>query len=100
MVSICEQIKTGDELDVLGSLVPVAVAGIGEALVAVAAGEGPAPGVHDGMLHHVRLGFGDVAAVPALTGGKAGVGILLLITSDLENIYHSERSTKAYGNGN
>jgi hypothetical protein len=54
----------------LCSLVAVAVAGIGEALVAVAAGEGPAPGVHDGMLHHVRLGFAHVAAVPALTGGK------------------------------
>ncbi len=58
----------------LGSLVTVAVAGIGEALVAVAAGEGPAPGVHDGMLHHVRLGFGHVAAVPALTGGKGRWG--------------------------
>ncbi len=55
-----------------GSLVTVAVAGIGEALVAVAAGKGPAPGVHDGMLHHVGLGFGNVAALPALTGGKAG----------------------------
>ncbi len=70
LLSICEKIKTGDKLDVLGSLVPVAVAGIGEALVAVAAGEGSAPGVHNGMLHHVGLGFAHVAAVPALTGGK------------------------------
>jgi hypothetical protein len=77
VISICEKIKTGDKLDVLGSLVPVAVAGICEALVAVAAGEGPAPGVHDRMLHHVRLGFGHVAAVPALTRGERQVEILL-----------------------
>jgi hypothetical protein len=63
----------------LGSLVTVAVAGIGEALVAVAAGEGPAPGVHDGMLHHVGLGFAHVAAVPALTGGKGRWGMLFPI---------------------
>ncbi len=77
----------------LGSLVTVAVAGIREALVAVAAGEGPAPGVHDRMFHHVRLGFAHMAAVPALTGGgERQIGILLLFTSDFENIYHSEGS--------
>jgi hypothetical protein len=68
----------------LCSLVTVAVAGIGEALVAVAAGEGPAPGVHDGMLHHVGLGFGHVAAVPALTGGKGRWGMLFPINQTLK----------------
>ena len=75
----------------LCSLVTVAVAGIREALVAVAAGEGPAPGVHDGMLHHVRLGFGHVAAVPALTGGKAGGNSPNYII-DFNNIYHYKGS--------
>jgi len=41
---------SGSELHMLGSLVAVAVAGVAEALVAVAAGEGPAAGVHDGVL--------------------------------------------------
>jgi hypothetical protein len=68
----------------LGSLVAVAVAWIGEALVAVAAGEGPAPGVHDGMLHHVGLGFGNVAALPALTGGKGRWEMLFPINQTLK----------------
>ena len=57
-------------LAVLGSLVSVAVAGVAEALVAVAAGEGPAPGVDERVLHHVRLGSGHVAAVAALPRRK------------------------------
>lgn len=52
----------------LGALVAVSVARVAEALVAIAAGEGPAAGVNNRVLHHVGLGLGHVAAVPALTG--------------------------------
>jgi hypothetical protein len=44
----------------------VAIARITETLVAIAAGEGPAPGVHNGVFHHVGLGLGHVAAITAL----------------------------------
>jgi hypothetical protein len=55
---------------VLGPLVSIAIAGIAETLVAVAAGEGPAPGVHYGVLHHVGLRLGHVAAITALRQRK------------------------------
>jgi hypothetical protein len=73
---------SGSELHMLGSLVAVAVAGVAEALVAVAAGEGPAAGVHDGVLQHVGLGLAHVTAVPALTRkGRRDFTFRLVTTS-------------------
>ena len=66
------------DLAVLGSLVTVAVARVTEALVAEAAGEGPAARVDNGVLHHVGFRFGHVATLSALLGtgrhDKAGQG--------------------------
>ena len=82
------------DLAVLGPLVTVAVARVTEALVAEAAGEGPAARVDNGVLHHVGFRFGHVATLSALLGkgrhDKAGRG-----AGDL-NVVHLPLSNSSF----